>query len=247
MSKTYSIVGVLLSIALIVCYKMFAPDLFGTNKSRQSRQSKQATNEMPDSIRGAGFSNATIFKEYKYGQPLSLYSSNSEYTDCSDVFGQTALCKENVQFLGHMFTAGLLFDNQQLTTVSLYTPYSDQLYTTIVSSLPQNNFGLFLLKDSKQQIDVLESFKTKGSDLTLKQINEFESRLADEPEINFSFVENPQQYQSCKNITELLLQLKDDTRGLDLSLEEDTEGSWLYLTFSFPKKDLQNMIKKETF
>lgn len=192
--------------------------------------------------------NAPLFKNYLYGQPFEMYSKSPDFSDCSDFFEQQALCKDDVLFLDHSFTAGLLFENKKLTSVVLYTEYSDELFATLMGSLPNNNFGLAMLNDSKEQIDVLQNFKQKGETETIKIINEFESRMVDEPEINLSFVENPKQFQSCKNITEVIQKMNETNRGIDVFLEDDDEqNTWIYLSFLFPKKEYQNLIKKDKF
>src|SRR3546814_1703292 len=57
-----------------------------------------------------------LFKEHVYGAPFSKYSNQAGYYDCSVEIGATALCIDDVKFVGHAFTAALLFRSEEHTS-----------------------------------------------------------------------------------------------------------------------------------
>jgi hypothetical protein len=233
---------------------LFFLSLVSCNSKKDNDKTKNINN-IKDSIssvkKDTGIVGQTLFKDYKFGQNIDEFKKSGKYEDCSDFFEQPALCIEGVSFLDNEYSAGLIFKNNQLEKVILYTEYSDEVYSTLPASLEKNNFQLVLLEDDKERLDILQLSKKQTRENFLQTITTFENRMLSGSDGLIAFLENKnlkkdiQQYASA---AELVLDMPESGREIDLRIINGDDGKrYLSLCFALVKNELKGLGKKESF
>lgn len=221
----------------------------GTDK-KVDKESKSAKLDSVSTNKKESLDGLTLFKEYKFGQSIDEFKNNKEYEDCTDFFEAPAYCKYNVKFLDNEFSAGLIFKDSKLERVILDTEYDEELLSQIILSLPQNNFFPVAASDSKENIDIVHTIKTKGQAYLEDKLNSMESRMPNESDVSFSFVEIKSGEKGKKNYSNMLDVYKSlpiDAREIAINIYEEDGVKYIYLTFLLARNELNNLTKKESF
>jgi hypothetical protein len=230
----------------IVCVFLSACSTGKSDKEDKSIRQDTTTVQPKDNLIGL-----TLFKDYKFGQPMSDFSNNGEYEDCTDFFEQSALCKEGVTFLDNNFSSGLLFKDSKLEAVILDTEYDEEILSKILLSLPENNFYPVLARDSKKTIDIANMINTKGQDVLQEELTSLEERMPFESEVSISYVEMKNisnKNKKFNNVLEVFNGLPKESRELTINIIEDEDGTkYMFLNFRLAKNELNTLMKKESF
>ncbi|RUQ39249.1 MAG: hypothetical protein EKK69_09815 [Candidatus Competibacteraceae bacterium] len=219
-------ISTLLTITFLVITIGFMPGLFA-----------QTTN------------NPSLFKEYIYDTPSSVFLEKDGYYDCSDDTGDAARCMDNVDFVGHKFTIHLMFTDQHLTSVTLITDdFNQDVYLRIAGALGKT-FTPCMLQGATERLDLIELARTSQSKSDFQsKMSSFESVNLSNGELTYIFVELPgSDIRGKKNAIEAIMSAPANTRTAELSVEEDTEDNskaTLSINFTLPKLSLEKMNKK---
>jgi hypothetical protein len=219
--------------------------------SNEKKESKTTPADTVTVNKNVGALGQTLFKDYKFGQSIDEFKSSGEYQDCTDFFETPALCKEGVRFLDNDYSAGLIFNNNQLQKVILYTEFSEEIYQVLPASLQKNNFQLVLLADDAERIDLLVSGKKETQEKFWEMITVFENKMLSGNDGLIAFIETKdlkKEIQSYGSTAELLLDAPPPTREIDMRIITDEDGTrYISLSFILVKHELENLGKKESF
>jgi hypothetical protein len=185
-----------------------------------------------------------LFKSYTFNAPLATFSESHGYYDCSEDLGGTARCLNDVEFLGHAFTAGLKFDAQRLMSVSLITEFDENLYFRVAGALGKT-FGLCALQGATDRLDLIELARnTKDQAALQSKLSTFESLNLKNGNLTYIYVERPiAELRSKKNAVDAILTAPSGTRTADLLVVVDESSAALIVTFNLPKLALQKIKK----
>lgn len=176
-----------------------------------------------------------LFKSYAYESALSGYTQANGYYDCSAEIGGTAMCLDDVDFLGHKFTAALIFSNLKLVTVSLFTPFDQSLYATTVGSIGKT-FSLSALSDGKSQLDVVQlAAKASNREEFAAKLSNYEAGALSGGQMTYTFFEGVDRNKKYANIAGLMQASPDNIRAAEILLAGEGAESTLIIRFSFPK------------
>ncbi len=193
----------------------------------------------------------TLFKEYKYGQPISDFSGLKDYTDCSEEFGFKVLCKEDVRFLENTFSSGLFFNNDKLEKIGLYADYSEELLTKILVSIPQNDYLVTYISDEKNgAVDLISLSNKSGREIVENKINETVLNMINDKDnlCKISFLEivnmKPEELKKSTTSSELILKAPNKNRLCDITILHGDDNSSAIEILFYP---IEMFKKKESF
>jgi len=181
-----------------------------------------------------------LFKEHVYGAPFSKYSNQAGYYDCSVEIGATALCIDDVKFVGHAFTAALLFSGDKLYMVSLLSGFEQQAYVQAVAALAKT-FALVSLADASSQLDLLDLDRRSSRQDFAAKLSSYESVAANAGNLTYTFIEGLDRAKKHPNVTTAVAAAKDNTRVAELVIIDDGADSILAVRFSFPKLEARKL------
>lgn len=188
----------------------------------------------------AAFAEDALFKGYMYGAPFSTHSNQEGYYDCSAEIGATALCVDDVKFVGHSFTAALLFSGDKLYMVSLLSTFEQQAYVQAVAALAKS-FALVSLADASSQLDLLDLDRRNNRQDFAAKLSSYESVAANAGNLTFTFIEGLDRAKKHPNVTTAIGAAKDNTRVAELVIMDDGADSILAIHFSFPKLEARKL------
>jgi hypothetical protein len=185
-----------------------------------------------------------LFKSYTFDAPLSMFSESDGYYDCSENIGGTARCLDDVEFLGHMFTAALSFDASRLVSVSLITDFEANLYLRVAGALGKT-FGLCALQGATERLDLIELARSAKDQAAFQgRVATFESLNLSNGNLTYIFVERPiAELRGKKNAVDAILSAPPGTRAAELIVVEDESNAVLLVTFTLPKLALHKTKK----
>ncbi|OPA91245.1 hypothetical protein BFW87_19765 [Pseudomonas fluorescens] len=178
----------------------------------------------------------TLFKNYVYGAPLANYENADGYYDCSEDVGGVAFCIDDVDFIGHKFTAALAFSSAKLISVTLVSPYDSDLHTTAIGSLAKT-FKLSLLSDDRSQLDIVQATAVARSrdELSAKVSNFEGAATTNGGSITYTFFEGVDKDKKFSTVTSQLAALPDNVRAADLMVTGEGGEAVVLIKFSLPK------------
>ncbi|EHY79641.1 hypothetical protein G7015_17170 [Pseudomonas kunmingensis] len=188
----------------------------------------------------AAIAEDALFKEHIYGAPFSTYSNQAGYYDCSAEIGATALCVDDVKFVGHSFTAALLFSGEKLYMVSLLSSFEQQAYVQAVAALAKS-FALVSLADANSQLDLLDLDRQNNRQDFAAKLSSYESVAANAGNLTYTFIEGLDRAKKHPNVTTAVAAAKDNTRAAELVIMDDGADSILAIRFSFPKLEARKL------
>jgi hypothetical protein len=177
----------------------------------------------------------TLFKTYTYESALSGYTEADGYYDCSADVGGTAMCVDDVDFLGHKFTAALIFSSAKLIMVSLLSPFDQSLYATAIGSIGKT-FSLSALSDGKSQLDIVQLAATASNrDEFTAKLSNYEAGALSGGQMTYTFFEGVDRKKKYPNVTSLMQASPDNIRAAEILLTGEGAEAALVIRFSFPK------------
>ena len=178
----------------------------------------------------------TLFKNYVYGAPLANYENADGYYDCSEDVGGVAFCIDDVDFIGHKFTAALAFSSAKLISVTLVSPYDSDLHTTAIGSLAKT-FKLSLLSDDRSQLDIVQATAVARSrdELSAKVSNFEGAATTNGGSITYTFFEGVDKDKKFSTVTSQLVALPDNVRAADLMVTGEGSDAVVLIKFNLPK------------
>lgn len=188
----------------------------------------------------AAIAEDALFKEHIYGASFSTYSNQAGYYDCSAEIGATALCVDDVKFVGHSFTAALLFSGEKLYMVSLLSSFEQQAYVQAVAALAKS-FALVSLADASSQLDLLDLDRQNNRQDFAAKLSSYESVAANAGNLTYTFIEGLDRAKKYPNVTTAVAAAKDNTRAAELVIMDDGADSILAIRFSFPKLEARKL------
>lgn len=182
-----------------------------------------------------------LFKSYAYESPVSAYKKLKGYYDCSEEVGGTALCLDDVDFLGHKFTAALIFSNSKLIMVSLISPFDQSLYATTIGSIGKT-FSLSALTDGKSQLDMVQlAAKSSSREEFASKVSNYESAALNGGNLVYTFLEGVDRNKKFTSLTSLLEASPENIRVAEVVLAGEGVESGLVIRFSFPKLEAKKV------
>ena len=191
-----------------------------------------------------------LFKEYRYGAQEKEFVNNAAYYDCSEDVGAPALCIDEINFLSAEFTGVLTFQEKQLQSFSLVSEFSELVYQRAIAALVQK-FQLSVLQSENDRLDLvaLQREISNQSEFAAR-VNAFESVALNQGMLTYAFLDSKNKTRGrAKNVVELIQQLPEDAREVDLTVGEDAYDSWLTLKFMLPvlqMKQTEQLLRKPT-
>lgn len=183
-----------------------------------------------------------LFKNYVYDSPLSAYTEADGYYDCSADIGGTAMCLDDVDFIGHKFTVALVFSSSKLIIVSLVSPFDQTLYATAVGSIGKT-FRLSALSDGKSQLDIIELAANATSRNAFEsKLTNYESGAMSGGEITYTFFEGVDRDKKYSNATNLMAASPDNIRAAEIMLSGEGAEASVIIRFSFPKLEAKKVL-----
>ncbi|MBD9586833.1 hypothetical protein IB254_07160 [Pseudomonas sp. PDM03] len=185
-----------------------------------------------------------LFKSYAYDTPLANYTEAAGFYDCSADVGATARCIDDVDFIDQKFTASLVFSDDKLIIVSLFTPYDRDVFARAIGALAKT-FGLVALTDGKSVLDLVElTGKAKSKDEYTATLTNYESVALNANELTYSFFEGVTSFKGASNVHSLMASAPANIRGADLIVTGEGDESSIIIKFSFPKLDEHKMAQQ---
>lgn len=156
-----------------------------------------------------------LFKSYAYGAPLASFKEAKGYYDCSEEVGGVARCIDDVDFIGHKFTAALIFSGSKLVMFSLVSPFDTDLHAKALGSIAKT-FKLTSLSDGKSLFDVVQASATAKTqeDLSSKLSN-YETRALGGGTVTYTFYEGVEPNKGYRNMSSQLSALPDNVRAAE--------------------------------
>ncbi|MFT0476001.1 hypothetical protein ACMSI6_19040 [Pseudomonas antarctica] len=185
-----------------------------------------------------------LFKNYVYGAPLASYEDADGYYDCSEDVGGVAFCIDDVDFIGHKFTAALAFSGAKLITVTLVSPYDSDLHSTAVGSLAKT-FKLSLLSNDRSQLDVVQATaQARTQDELSAKLDNFEgAATTNGGSITYTFFEGVDKGKKFSTATSQLAALPDNVRAADLMVTGEGSEAVVLIRFSMPKLETNKVAE----
>lgn len=184
-----------------------------------------------------------LFKSYAYGAPLSSFKEAKGYYDCSDEVGGVARCIDDVDFIGHKFTAALIFSGSKLVMFSLISPFDTDLHATAIGSIAKT-FKLSALSDEKSLFDVVQATaNAKSREDFSSKLSNYESRALSGGTLTYTFYEGVDQNKKFPNMTSQLAALPDNVRAAEVMITGEGPDAALLIRFSFPKLEANKVAE----
>lgn len=184
---------------------------------------------------------ASLFKDYQYGASYEEFSEDLGYYDCTQEIGANALCLEVVPFVGHEFEMALVFNQQRLTSVSLFTDFDNDLHAKVMGALAKN-FTLVALQGQDAIFDLITEAKSSSNAATYgANLNNFEVLQLSNGQLSYVFLEQTESALSkVNNATQAALSLPKGQRGAELIVMEDDEAdTFLLINFTSPRLEIE--------
>ncbi|WP_417539582.1 hypothetical protein [Marinobacter sp.] len=177
-----------------------------------------------------------LFKGYTYGAPVSEFSAQPGYYDCSAEVGLGAICLDDVDFIGRKFTAALIFSEEKLYMLSLISEFDVDAYAQMMGTLAQS-FSLVTMADGNSQLDLVDlARKSSGEQEFTAALNNYERVGLNAGNLTYSFIEGTGLLaRKYANATAALASVPDDTRSADMVVVSEGIESALVVRFAFPK------------
>lgn len=184
-----------------------------------------------------------LFKNYVYGTPLAEFKESKGYYDCSEEVGGVARCIDDVDFIGHKFTAALIFSGSKLIMLSLISTFDNDLHATAVGTLAKT-FKLSILSDERSQFDVIQATANAKSreDLSSK-ISNFEGSAINSGTLTYTFYEGVDKNQRYTSVTSQLAALPDNVRAAEIIITGEGPEAGLLIRFGFPKLEANKVTE----
>lgn len=194
------------------------------------------------SVVAAQEANIKLFKSYAFNAPIGDFLEADGYYDCSEEIEVTARCIDNVEFLGHTFTAILRFDSNKLEAISLLADFDQNLYFRVIGALGET-FNLCALQGATERLDLIELAKSVKDKATYQsKLAAFESLNLKNGNLTYIFIEQTiAELRSKKNAVEAILSAPEGTRAVELVVTEDETVTALEVFFSLPKLAMKNI------
>lgn len=177
-----------------------------------------------------------LFKDYRYGSPVSEFNTQPGYYDCSAEVGPGAICLDDVDFIGRKFTAALIFSDDKLYMLSLISEFDVNTYTTMIGTLAKS-FSLVSMADGSSQLDLFDLARKSSSEGDFSAaLNNYERVGLNAGNLTYSFIEGAGLLaRKHTNATVALASVPDDTRSADVVVVSEGIESALVVRFAFPK------------
>lgn len=184
-----------------------------------------------------------LFKNYVYGTPLASYKTSNGYYDCSEDVGGVARCIDGIDFIGHKFTAALIFSGSKLIMLSLISPYDSDLLATSVGTLAKT-FKLSVLSDTKSQLDVIQATATaRNRDELATQLTNYEGGAISSGTLTYTFYEGVDKDKRYTSVSNQLAALPDNVRAAEIVITGEGPDAVLIIRFGFPKLETNKVLE----
>lgn len=184
-----------------------------------------------------------LFKGYAYHSPLENYTVAKGYYDCSEDVGGTAMCIDNVDFIGRKFSAALVFSGGKLMMVTLVSPADQEIYAKASTTLAKS-FTLVSMTDDKTILDLIDLAATaKSKDEYRSKFSNYESVGLNTGNLTYTFLEGVEIKPSLRSASSMLVAAPDNTRSAELILSGQGAEALLLMRFSFPKFEANQSLK----
>lgn len=176
-----------------------------------------------------------LFKNYAYGAPLASFTEAKGYYDCSEDVGGVARCIDDVDFIGHKFTAALIFSGSKLIMLSLLSDFDNDLHATAVGTLAKT-FKFSIMSDAKSQFDVIQAAASaKSQDELASKISNYEGSAINGGSLTYTFYEGVDKGKRYPTVTSQLAALPDNVRAAEVIITGEGPEAVLLIRFGFPK------------
>ncbi|MDD1015910.1 hypothetical protein [Pseudomonas rubra] len=182
---------------------------------------------------------AKLFKDFAFDSPRSAYTEAKGYYDCSEDLLAPAMCKDDVDFIGHKFTLALVFAGGKLSTVSLISDFDQELYTNAMTALSKT-FMLSSMSDANTQLDLIElANSARSRDDYLTRYTRYEEVGVAAGDFTYTFLEGADTSKKYSSVPTLLNGSADNIRSAELMLTGEGADSALYIRFAFPNLEMK--------
>lgn len=191
---------------------------------------------------------ASLFKDYQFGSTYNQFSEQEGYYDCTDDLGATALCLDDVSFVGYDFELALMFSGQDLTSVSLFNDFESDMLAKVVGALIKN-FSLIAMQSEHELLDIIaEAKQTKNQSALAAKIDNFESINLSNGELSYVFAEQKAPaLKRSSTATEAIQSLPKGLRGVEVMVVTDEEAdTFLIINFTSPRLEIERQEKLMT-
>lgn len=176
-----------------------------------------------------------LFKNYTYGTSVTDFKESQGYYDCSEDVGGVARCIDDVDFIGHKFTAALIFSGSKLIMLSLISDYDSDLLATSVGTLAKT-FKLSILSDDKSQFDVIQATaNAKSRDDLSSKLSSYEGGAMNSGTLTYTFYEGVDKNKKYPTVTSQVADLPDNVRSAEIIITGEGPEAALLIRFGFPK------------
>lgn len=184
-----------------------------------------------------------LFKNYAYGAPLSSFKEAKGYYDCSEDVGGVARCIDDVDFIGHKFTAALIFSGSKLIMLSLISDFDNDLHATAVGTLAKT-FKFSIMSDAKSQFDVIQAAaNAKSQDELSSKISNYEGSAINGGSLTYTFYEGVDKSKRYQTVTSQLAALPDNVRAAEVIITGEGPEAALLIRFGFPKLEANKVAE----
>lgn len=196
----------------------------------------------------AAMASDTLFQGYAYESPYASYPKAKGYYDCSEQMGIKALCLDNVEFIGHKFTAALTFIDDKLNMVSLISIFDKALYSHAVDELGKS-YSLSALSDASEQLDMFKLAASTSGPTYSAKVKEFEDVAIKSGSLTYSYVDSnvatatTDKKKSYRDMDAFFADAPDNFRAVELLVTGLTTETPLLIRFSFPKLDANKALE----
>lgn len=188
----------------------------------------------------------TLFQGYAYESPYANYTKAKGYYDCSEQMGIKALCLDNVEFIGHKFSAALTFIDDKLNMVSLISIFDKALYEHAVDELGKS-FSLSALSDASTQLDMFKLAASTSGPAYGAKVKAFEESAFKSGSLTYSYVDSvgvtADKKKSYRDMDAFFADAPDNFRAVELLVIGQTAETPLLIRFSFPKLDANKALE----
>lgn len=179
-----------------------------------------------------------LFKDFAYDSPQKACTEAKGFYDCTDDVGATAMCKDDVDFIGQKFTLALVFSNAKLITVSLVSSFDQHLYASAVAALGQS-FVLAAMSDGKTQLDLFElKGRSSSREDFVAKVASYEHSGTDSGDFTYTFFEGIDSSKAHSNMGEMLTTSATNLRCAELMLTGQDANTGVVVRFSFPNLEV---------
>lgn len=187
-----------------------------------------------------------LFQNYAYDAPYDSFKSVKGYYDCSEQMGIKALCLDNVEFVGHRFSAALTFISDKLNMVSLISIFDKDLYAHTLNELGKT-YRLSALSDASNQLDMFKLAASTSGAVYASKFKEFEDTAIKSGSLTYSFVDidlaTADKKKSYRDMDAFFADAPANFRAVELLVIGLTKETPLLIRFSFPKLDANKAIE----